>query len=81
MYSSVKEDNLKAKELVKMKREIKASMNKINKEKDLLNFEISKLGKELAKINQGLKKVCQHEWTREPVPYSDLYCNKCGVWK
>tara|TARA_A100001201_G_C4035751_1_gene185125 strand:- start:108 stop:353 length:246 start_codon:yes stop_codon:yes gene_type:complete len=81
MYSSVKEDNLKAKELVKMKREIKLSMKEINKEKDLLNFEISKLGKELAKINQDLKKVCQHEWTREPVPYSDLYCSKCGVWK
>ena len=38
MYSSVKEDNLKAKELVKMKERYKASMNKINREKDLLRI-------------------------------------------
>tara|TARA_B100000927_G_scaffold287723_1_gene281073 strand:+ start:1272 stop:1517 length:246 start_codon:yes stop_codon:yes gene_type:complete len=81
MYSNVAEDNLKAKDLVKIKGEIKLSMDKIHKEIDLLNSEISKLGRKLAKINLELKKVCQHEWTRESVPYSDLYCNKCGVWK
>jgi len=81
MYSSVEKDNLKAKRLVKRKDNIKLSMNEINKELDLLNFEISKLGRELSKVNLELKKVCQHEWIREHVLYSDLYCKKCGVWK
>tara|TARA_Y100000996_G_scaffold387409_1_gene346186 strand:- start:2728 stop:2973 length:246 start_codon:yes stop_codon:yes gene_type:complete len=81
MYSSVKEDNLRASELVAMKEEIKLAMAELDKERDYINSKFAKLGKKLSKINFELKTVCEHEWTREPHLYSELYCKKCGVWK
>jgi hypothetical protein len=81
MYSKNEEDNTQAKKMIEMKDDLKSQMKKVYLEREQLDSKISRLGRELAKVNMKLKGLCEHEWTREPYVYSELYCQKCGVFK
>ncbi len=61
-------------EIIESRDKLMESLKDYNSQIEELNKAKSQIWKEVAQVNQSLKKLCDHDWTREPYLYSPLYC-------
>ncbi len=50
-------------------------------ERKEIDYKIRDFHKKIRIVETKLMEMCEHNWIREPVIYSELYCSICGVFK
>jgi len=74
-----RENSPRVQKLMDEMKETQATLKKVRTDYD---SRITLLQKRIADLTTQLRNSeCDHEWKRDPYPYSELYCNHCGVWQ
>ncbi len=71
-----------SREVQELMDEMKTTEKTLKKVRADYDERIKLLGKRIADLTKQLRNSdCDHDWVRDPYPYSELYCNHCGVWR
>jgi len=56
-------------------------VDELHMERKNIDYKSMDIHKRMKIVEDKLRKMCEHNWIREPVQYSELYCSICGVFK